>query len=93
MLRASHGRPGNVTGFDINRLKEAAEKPVYDPWDRQSVLKAAMNNPHCATNTTDTLTIQREMAIHWLVQPVEPLQGSFPWTGHRDRGIRSVLRI
>ncbi|ROV98846.1 hypothetical protein VSDG_03682 [Cytospora chrysosperma] len=34
MLRASQGRPGGITGFDINRLKEAAEKPFYDPWER-----------------------------------------------------------
>ncbi|KUI65336.1 NADH dehydrogenase [ubiquinone] 1 beta subcomplex subunit 3 [Cytospora mali] len=34
ILRATHGRPGNITGFDINKLKEASTKPAYDPWDR-----------------------------------------------------------
>jgi hypothetical protein len=50
MLRASQGRPGGITGFDINRLKEAAEKPFYDPWERKSVLKGEAvkrNPPQC----------------------------------------------
>lgn len=34
ILRASKGHNANITGFNINRLKEAATKPVYDPWER-----------------------------------------------------------
>lgn len=35
LLRAaSKARNTNITGFDINKLKEAATKPVYDPWER-----------------------------------------------------------
>lgn len=95
MLRASQGRPGGITGFDINRLKEAAEKPVYDPWERKSVLEGGSENrtPLSLRNTADMLTTQREMAIHWALQPVEPVQGRLPWPRHRDRGICGVLRI
>ncbi|KAJ4391196.1 hypothetical protein N0V93_004813 [Gnomoniopsis smithogilvyi] len=34
ILRAANGRHANITGFNINKLKEAATKPVYDPWER-----------------------------------------------------------
>lgn len=34
ILRAVNGRTGNITGFDIKKLKEAVEKPRYDPWER-----------------------------------------------------------
>lgn len=40
ILRAANGRHANLTGFNINRFKEAATKPVYDPWERRSVGKA-----------------------------------------------------
>ncbi|KKY33828.1 putative nadh-ubiquinone oxidoreductase b12 [Diaporthe ampelina] len=34
ILRAVNGRSGNITGFDVRKLKEAIEKPRYDPWER-----------------------------------------------------------
>jgi hypothetical protein len=34
VLRAVNGRTGNITGFDMRKLKESIEKPQYDPWER-----------------------------------------------------------
>lgn len=42
ILRAANR---NITGFDIRKYKEAATKPVYDPWERKSVRPLLRANP------------------------------------------------